>query len=198
MNDYMELREHLAHASRAGMPANVPSYYRGKSNVSTSTVNDQARYKAFLDFQEKLTNYKLQLADVVDKIKEAKPYYEAYPNLLSEQAKLEKLVARYEGYVRNTNDTRSLRDIKSDQDRQDRVAGAANNAANFVKSVVTDVASQYIPKNIPGANPLPLSTYKNYTTKDTGYSKTGLYTNRKRSGGGSYKSKSRSGGGGRM
>lgn len=198
MNDYMELREHLAHASRAGMPANVPSYYRGKSNVSISTVNDQARYKAFLDFQEKLMTYKLQLADVADKIKEAKPYYEAYPNLLSEQAKLEKLVARYEEYVRNTNNTRSLRDIKSDQDRQDRVANAANNAANFVKSVVTDVASQYIPKNIPGANPLPLATYKNYTTKRTGYDKTGLYTNRKHSGGGAYKSKSRSGGGGRM
>lgn len=193
--DYLEIRKNfLSHASKAGIPTNLPSYIRGKSNVAKGQVYDQARYKAFLDFQEKLTSYKLQLNDVVNKIKEAKPYYEAYPNLLSEQAKLEKLVDRYEQQVRNTSDTRSQREIAYDQDRQDRAADAANTAANFVKSVITDVASPYI----PGANPLPLSNYKNLLTKKTGYSKTGLYTNRKHSNGGSNYSKSRSRGGGRM
>ena len=193
--DYLEIKKNfLSHASKAGMPTNLPSYARGKSNVAKGQVYDQARYKAFLDFKDKLTNYKLQLNDVVNKINEAKPYYEAYPKLLSEQAKLEKLVDRYEQQVRNTSDTRFLKDIESAQDKEDRVNDAANNAADFVKSVITDVASPYI----PGANPLPLSTLSNLNKKKTGYSKTGLYTNRKHSNGGVYKSKSRSGGGGRM
>lgn len=193
--DYLDIKKNfISHASKAGMPTNLPSYVKGKSNVAKGQVYDQARYKAFLDFKDKLTDYKLQLNNVINKINEAKPYYDAYPKLLSEKDKLDKLVSRYEQQVRNTSDTRAMRDIASDQDRQDRVANAANDAANFVKSVITDVASPYI----PGANPLPLSTYKNLSTKKTGYSKTGLYTNRKHSNGGVNYSKSRSRGGGRM
>lgn len=125
MNDYMELREHLAHASRAGMPANVPSYYRGRSNVSTSTVNDQARYKLYQEYKDKYDKGQLELFALKQKVATAKKGYDSYLGLKQEYDALAKKVANWERLYKNAAGSTSQQQVEAEQRKINAVKNAA-------------------------------------------------------------------------
>jgi hypothetical protein len=151
MNDYMELREHLAHASRAGMPANVPSYYRGKSNVSTSTVNDQARYKLYQEYKDKYDRGRMELSTLKHKVATAKEGYDSYLSLKQEYDALAKKVANWEKLYKNAAGSTSQKQVESEQRKNDAiksVAGYTSRAfvsgnGNIVKGLARNVTTDF-------------------------------------------------------
>lgn len=121
MNDYKELQGYLAHAY---IPSNVPSYYRGKSNVSKAQVNDQSRYKAYQEFKEKLDKYSLELARAKGEMAKAKQGYDAYPGLKKKVDDLQKMVDRYQKYVDNTKGTQAQQNVTDERSRENKIKEA--------------------------------------------------------------------------
>lgn len=123
---YREYKGPARHSalSHAYIPSNVPSYYRGNSNVSKEQVYDQARYKAHEEFAEKLGKYKLDLSQKTVEMKKAKQGYDAYPGLKKEVENLQKLVDRYTIYVKNTKDTQSAKNVRDEISREKQIKEA--------------------------------------------------------------------------
>lgn len=153
MNDYKELQEYLAHAY---IPSNVPSMYRGRSNVSSNSVNDSAKYKAYQEFKEKYNKYSLELSKKKQdlyKAREAKKLVDQIPTLEKEIPKLETLVARYKQYMENTKQSQAKAAVDKATNTEKNVKEALRFASKaFVSgngNIVRGAAQTLVDENTP-------------------------------------------------
>lgn len=154
LNDYKN--EYVSHATRAGMPTNVPSMYRGKSNVSSNYVYDSAKYKAYQEFKEKYTKYSIELQKKKQdlyKAKEAKKLVDQIPTLEKEIPKLENLVARYKQYTENTSQSQAKSAVDKARNTEKNVNEVLRFASkSFVSgngNIVKGMATTLVEENTP-------------------------------------------------